>query len=304
METAPGAPILRGGLLVLQHKGNFNDARQAGRHQCLAKGAMRHGADHELLRVSRHGPTSHEDDKAGDEVALRVSIAVPAKPHASQTGAPPDDAHGGVLPVVLDPGRAPVVLSKGVDAAPGGNDGTVEELLGTPAALHPHLTDDKDDGQENTIGDESAAHDEVRGTLADVLALAEAESGDAAKDHLRPRQHGHRLSDYGVARPDEFPDPAIHALFPVTLEVETQDDLADQEDLQDVGKARVNVATDELAAAMRMAEEEAEKRQYRAECLRRNVPSRLGNLGNCQLRALDGKSTGRALHQGPCRWGR
>lgn len=129
MEAVPGTAVLGNRLLVLEHKGNLDNAGSASAHEGLAKGGMRHGAHHELLGMRRHGPARHQDNKAGNKVALGVTVAVTAKPHACQTGAPPDDAHGGVLPVVLDPGRAPAVLGKRVDAAPGGNDGAIKELL-------------------------------------------------------------------------------------------------------------------------------------------------------------------------------
>ena len=131
--------------------------------------------------MRRHRPAGNQQDKARDEVALRRAVPVPAQPDTRQTSRPPDHAHGGVLPIVAHPGRAPPVLGEGVDAAPGGDDGAVKELLAAAGAAEPDLADEQDDGQEDAVGDEGAAHDEVGQALAEVVALAEAERGDAAE---------------------------------------------------------------------------------------------------------------------------
>lgn len=178
--------------------------------------------------MRRHGPASYEDDKAGDEVALRVAVTILAHPDASQTRTPPDDAHGRVLPVIFNPRGAPAVLREGVDAAPRRNDGAIVKLLRPPRAPHPDLADQQNNGENDTVAYEGAAHDEVRGALADVLALAEAQRRDAAKDQLRPRQDRHGLADDGVARPDELADEAIDSALPVALEVQPQNDLGDE----------------------------------------------------------------------------
>src|SRR5262249_40179560 len=155
-----------------------------------------------LLRMGRHGPTGHHDDEARDEVALGGPVPVLAQPYASQPCTPPDDAHSRVLPVVLDPGRTPAVLSEGVNASPGGDDAAVEELLRPACPAQPQLAHEEHESQQNAVGDEGAAHDEMSQTLADVVALAEAQRRDAAKEHLRPGQHRKRLAADAVQDAD------------------------------------------------------------------------------------------------------
>lgn len=186
LEAVPRSAILREGLLVLENEGNLDNTGDSSRHQGVSEHRMCSSARHQLLGMSRHGPTSHHDNKSRNEVALGVSVTIPAEPDTSQASAPPNDTHGGVLPVVLHPGGAPAMLSKGIDTSPGSNDGAVEELLRASAPAHPHLTDKENDGEEDSVGDEGTAHDKMGGALAEMIALAESESGDAAEEHLGP----------------------------------------------------------------------------------------------------------------------
>lgn len=206
-------------LLVFENKGNLNDSSDTGRHQGLAKHAVRHGADGKLLRVGRHCPASHKDNKPGDEVSLGVAVTVPAEPHTSQSGAPPNYSHGSVLPVVSDPSTAPAMLSEGVDATPSSNDSAVKELLRSSAPLQPNLTNKQNDSQHDSVANESAAHDEMCQALSEVVALAEAQGRDATEYDLRPRNDWHGLADDGVAGSDQLSDSAVKALLPVTLEI-------------------------------------------------------------------------------------
>lgn len=178
-----------------------------------------------------HGPARHEEDEAGNEVALRVAIAIAAQPDADQSSGPPYDAHGRVLPVILNPGGAPTVFGKGVDAAPCGNNGAVVEFLRTTRLAHPDLSDEKDDGEHDAVSNEGTAHDEMGRTLSNVVPLTEAERRDATKNHLRPRENGHSLADDGVAWPDELADLAINSLLPVALQVKTENNLACEQEL-------------------------------------------------------------------------
>jgi hypothetical protein len=66
----------------------------------------------------------------------------------------------------------------------------------------------------------------------------------------------------------------------VGLEVESQDDLRDEQDLEDPGKRGVDVVEGVLAVGMRVAEEEAGDGEGGAEDLGWNVPAGLSNLDN------------------------
>lgn len=219
LEAIPRTAIVGQRLSVLQNKGNFNDACEAGSHQSVAKHGMGHGADHQLLRVSRHAPAGNENDKSRNEIALRVAIAISAEPDTGQAGTPPDDAHCSVLPIILDPGGAPAMFRKGIDEAPNRNDGAVVKFLRSASAADPSLSRKEDDCQDNAIGDECATHDEMSRALTDVVALAEAESRNASKDHLHPGQERHCFSDNRVEGSDKLANHAQDALLPVELQI-------------------------------------------------------------------------------------
>lgn len=169
--------------------------------------------------MSRHAPAGNEDDEAWNKVALRVAIAISAQPDTGQAGTPPDDAHCSVLPIILDPGGAPAMLRKGINAAPNRNNGAVVKLLRSACTADPRLSRKEDDGQNNTISDESATHDKMSRALADVVALAEAEGCNAPKDHLHPGQKRHCFSNNRVEGPDKLSNHAQDTLLPVELQI-------------------------------------------------------------------------------------
>ena len=180
--------------LVAKHKGDLDNARRAGRHQGVSEHGMHHGAQRQVLRVRTHGPSRHDDDDGGNEIPPRPAVPGATQPHAEQAGAPPHDSHARVLHVVAPPRLAPAVLGEGVDAAPQGDDQAVEELLAPAGATQPRLADEQQDGGQDAICDERAAHDEMRQTLAEVVTAAVTRRGDAAKEHLHPRGHGQGLA--------------------------------------------------------------------------------------------------------------
>lgn len=215
LETVRLISLVRNSRFILENERNLNDTRKPRAHKRVTEHLVRHGADHELLGMSRHRPAGNQQNKPRDEVALGSAVPVPAEPDTSETSSPPDNAHGGVLPIVADPGGAPAVLGEGVDAAPGGDDGAVEEFLATAGAAQPDLADQEDDGQENAVGDEGAAHDEMGQALAEMVALAEAKSGDSAEEHLYPRGDGESLAVDAVEDAEEGADAALEALLEV-----------------------------------------------------------------------------------------
>lgn len=278
LKTVRLISLVRHRRFVLENKRNLNDPRQTGAHQTIPKHLVRHGANHEFLRVRRHGPARHQQDKARDKVSLGRAVPVLAQPNTSETSSPPDDPHGGVLPIVADPGRAPAVFGKSVDAAPGGNNGAVEEFLATAGAAQPQLTDQKNDSQENTVGDKGAAHDKVSEALAEMVALAEAESGDAAKHHLDPGGEREGLPVDAVEDAKEGADAALEALFEVQLQVDAEDDLGEHHKKQNVGEAGVDIVGDELSALVQVAECVSEEGEGGREDLERDVPAAFDDL--------------------------
>lgn len=251
--------ILGNAHLVTEHKANLDDTGHTCSHEGVSKSLVGHGTDHQFLRVGGHGPAGNEDDKARNKVALRRAVPPTAEPNAGQAGAPPNNAHGGVLPVVLDPGGAPSVLGEGVDAAPGGNDDAVEELLGATGATQPQLADQQGQGHEDTVGDESAAHDEVGQALAEVVALAETLGGDATEQQLDPGDDGENLAADAVYAANPGANTGVETPLKMQLEVNADGDLADHVEKNPIAKVGVDVVGAELAAFVHVAEGVAEE---------------------------------------------
>lgn len=139
LEAVGIIPIGRESVFIPKHEGDLYNSRQASGHQCIAKDGVNHGGNGKVLWVSRHAPASQQNDNARNEIPLGSPVACAAQPDAHQAGAPPDNAHSGVLQVVCDPGSTPAVLSEGVDAAPCCNDHRVEELLAASRLPEPQL---------------------------------------------------------------------------------------------------------------------------------------------------------------------
>ena len=222
--------ILRNTHLIPEHKGNLDNPRQPRRHQGISKRRVHRGTCVQLLRMRRHTPASNKEHKPRNKVALRVAVPIAAKPDARKTGAPPNDTHSGMLPVVLNPISSPSMLCERVDAAPSSNDAAIIKLLRPPSASDPKLPHNKEDGQQDTVGDECAAHDKVRKTLTQMIALAEPQCRDAAEDHLHPRNDGESLPENAVGGSHKAADTAVDALFKVQLKVDADGDLGGKDE--------------------------------------------------------------------------
>ena len=258
--------------LVAQHERNLDDTGDTSCHQGISEDRVDHGADHQALRVSRHGIARHEDDNRRNQVPLGSAVAVTAQPHTQQTSAPPDNAHSGVLEIVVDPRAAPAVLSKGVDTAPGCNNQGVEELLAAAGTAQPELAHQQQDGQADSVGDERTAHDEVGQTLSHVISLAEAQGCNTTKEHLRPTDQRHNLAQDAMGQHEDPPDPGLSGLDQVQLQVEAQGNLDDQKQHQPVCEGVVNIRS-ELAALVGVAEEVADDSDDGSDGLERDVPA-------------------------------
>ena len=270
LEAVLLVQVLRNSIGVAEDKANLDDAGQASGNQSVAKDGMDHGGEHERLRVARHAPAGECNDHSGDKVALGSSATIATEPDADETGGPPDDAHGRVLQVIVDPGTAPAVLGKGIDAAPCGDDERVEEFLTAACAFKPGLTDKKEDGEQNAVGDEGGTHDEVSGALARVVAPAEAEGGDASEQHLHPGCDGNGLANDTVGRHQPAADLAQEAALDVEAEVDAQSDLDNKAEHQPVCELGMGVGS-ELAAFVSVTEEVADDGEDGADDLDGNV---------------------------------
>lgn len=81
-----------------------------------------------------------------------------------------------------------------------------------------------------------------------------------------------------MTRSDQLTDPPIDTLLPVPLEVQPQYDLGAEQELEDPGEGGVDVVADELAAGVRVAEEEADDSEGGAEDLGWDVPAGFADL--------------------------
>lgn len=91
-------------------------------------------------------------------------------------------------------------------------------------------------------------------TLANVLALAEPKCSNASKDHLGPDQDGHGLADNAVPHLHNATNLAVDALFEMQSQVYSHDDLAEEQEHERRCEFGVDVAMQEFAAAVHVAE--------------------------------------------------
>ena len=272
MKAVGVLAVVGNGVRVAQNKADLDDPGQTRRHQSVSKNRVHHGAQHQSLRVCAHRPAGHENDDSGDEVSLRTSVTVARQPHTHQSSAPPDDAHGRVLQVVVHPGTSPAVFGEGIDTAPGGDDGRVEELLRAVRALDPDLADQEQDREEDAVRDERRPHDEMRETLSRVIASAESQRYNPTEQHLHPCNQRHGLSQHTMSEHHPSSYLAVDSLFEMEFEIYTHDDLTDEHQHQEVRKFGVNVRR-ELSTLVSVAEKVAYDCQDSPQDLGRNVPS-------------------------------
>lgn len=214
--------------LILQDERDLNDPHGTCGHQGISEDGVDHGTQHQLLRVCGHGITGQQDDNGRDQIALRPAVPLPAEPDTQQTGAPPDNTHRGVLEVTVHPWASPAVFGEGVDASPSSDDQRVKELLASTSAAQPVLTDEQQDSQKDTVGDECAAHNEVRQTLSQMVFPTETQGRDATENHLHPADNWHHLPHHSVCDHNIPTDPSMNALGEMQLEVCAQNDLENE----------------------------------------------------------------------------
>jgi hypothetical protein len=225
-----------------------------------------------MLRMRRHSPASHENDDTWDEVPFRLSVPLPAEPHAHQPRSPPYDAHRCVLEVVVRPWSSPAMLGEGIDATPRGNDERVEELLAPSSPPQPHLPDQEQNQENDAVCNEGAAHDEMRQALSGVVSSAEAERGDASEEELHPCHHRQCLAHYAVCLHYDLPYLSVDALLKVQLQVDAHGDLGDQHEHDVWDELGVDVLG-ELPALVLVAKEVADDCEDSANRLYGDVPS-------------------------------
>jgi hypothetical protein len=177
-----------------------------------------------------------------------------------------------MLQIIANPLATPAVLSEGINAAPRGDDKRVKEFLTAAGALKPELANEEQDSEDNAIGDESAAHDVMRQTLACMVAEAEAHGGHAAEHELCPDEDGHGFSDNAMCFDEVGADFALETAFKVEFKVDSQGDLDDEGEHHVRDEFGVHVGR-ELAALVLVAKEVAHDGEEGAGGLDGDVPS-------------------------------
>jgi hypothetical protein len=163
------------------------------------------------------------------------------------------------------------MLSKGVDTAPDGNDQRVEEFLASSRPFQPELADQQQDGQEDTVGDEGAAHNEVCRTLAGMVSETESECCYASKNELYPDQDGHGLSNNTMRQHNPSSYLSMYAFLHVKFQVYSHDNLADEGQHHDRDELGVHVRR-KLAAFMLVSKEVSHYGEHGAGRLYGDVP--------------------------------
>jgi hypothetical protein len=183
-----------------------------------------------------------------------------------------------MLKVIPHPGMAPAMLSKSVDAAPSRNDTAVEEFLTSTCTSQPGLSHKQHERHDDSIGDECAAHDKVRKTLAEVVASTVPHGHDSTKEHLSPCHDGHEFAqpamhdDHASSTAstsftaEDAPDPSF-LLLEMQLQAHTQANLHNEHKNQTVREAGVDVWVSELAALVHVPEEVCHCSDQRAKYL-------------------------------------
>ena len=145
--------------------------------------------------------------------------------------------------------------------------------------LDPDLTDQKEYCEENTVGDESRPHDEMRETLSCMIASAETQRYNPTEQHLNPCNQRHGLSQNTMSKHYPSSDLAVDALFEMELQIYTQDDLTNKHKHQEVGEFGMNVRR-ELSSFVSVSEKVAYDCQGGCEDLSWNVPSAANDSKN------------------------
>lgn len=230
-------------------------------------------ADGQFLRMSTHAPPRHEYDERGDEIASRPPTSIARQPYSDQPGCPPYNPHGRVLQIVVRPRRAPAVFGEGVNHPPRSNDARIPELLRAARAGKPGLAAEEDDSEEDAVGHERRAHDEMGQTLAQMVALAETLRRNTTEEHLRPGDHGEEGAAYQMGAHEEGTDAAQQSAGKVEFEVGADQHLDEPDEHDEVGKFRMGVGA-KLAALVEVAEEVGHDGEEGGEDLDGNVQAR------------------------------
>lgn len=220
-------PVLRRSMIP-QDKRNFNDSPQASSHQSIPKHNMYHGTERQMLRMSRHSPTSQQNYETRNKIPLWRTVSLPAQPHTSQTRTPPNNTHSRMLDIVRHPRTAPSMFRESIDTSPRRNERRVEELLAASRALQPCLSHQHHQSKDDSVPNKGTSHNEMRQTLTKMILSTESQSRNPPKQHLHPRHDRHGFAHNPMSIYSHLADLAMETFRDVEFQVDSEDDLDDQ----------------------------------------------------------------------------
>lgn len=271
MEAVGIRAIRAEGGFISQDERNLDDSSESSSHQRVTKNTVDHSADHKMLGMGRHGKAGEKNDNSGDQVPLGLTVSLTAHPDPQKPGAPPDYTHGSVLQIVMRPGLAPSMFSKGVDTSPGGDHQGVEELLTPPGAAQPKLAHQKENCQQDSVGDEGTTHDKMSQTLSQMVLSAVAHGRDTSEQHLNPAGNRHCLAQNPMRNNDKAANPSMNPPGEMQFQIHTQHDLYHHHEHQGVCEGGMDILG-ELATLVAVAEEVGHHCDDRSDNLERDMP--------------------------------
>ncbi len=164
------------------------------------------------------------------------------------------------------------MLRESVDTTPRRNDQRIEELLAAAGAAQPVLADEKENGKQDTVSDEGAAHDEMGQALSEMVVATKTQRSDAPKKHLHPAQHRHCLAEDTMQNDENPANPSMNSPLYMQFKVDAYHNLCGQEEHQGIRERSVDIFR-ELAAFMRMTEKVCDDSNSGPDDLNRYVPS-------------------------------
>ena len=67
---------------VLEQETDLDDARRTSCHERIPKDGVHHRAQRQLLRMSTHSPTGHQDNQPRENIPLRSAIPASREPNS------------------------------------------------------------------------------------------------------------------------------------------------------------------------------------------------------------------------------
>jgi hypothetical protein len=182
-----------------------------------------------------------------------------------------------MLEIIVAPRLAPAMLCKGIDASPDRDDQRIKEFLASSGPAKPVLPNEKDNGEQDTVRNESAAHDEMSQTLPKMVRMAKSQRRYPSKQHLYPSHERHGLPHNPVERHHVRPYTTLKALLEVKLQIYAQTQLDHEHKHQGVCERGMDIRC-ELTALVSVTQEKGDDGNDASNDLYGDVPARSNDL--------------------------